>query len=145
MPYATATDILTAHGPDALYVADRDGDGQVETPAVVRALDAATAEINSFLGVRYPMPLPSVDALVVQLCVDIAVYRLAQTHDRLTDEIRKRYDDAIATLKRLAKGEQMLLVPTVPGGPEPAPTPDPRPIVTNGPPRIFSRDQTRGL
>ena len=81
---------------------------------------------------------------VMQLCVDITLYRLALTADVLSDELRRRYDDALATLKRLGKGEQSLHI--APGEGEEAPADNsPRPIVTSGPERIFTREELRDL
>ena len=103
MAYATKDDIVTLYSETALYVADRDGDGLPDEAAISRALSGASSEIDSFLGVRYPVPLPHVTDLVMQMTVDMALYRLASSNDVLTDEHRRRYEDAIAHLKRLGK------------------------------------------
>lgn len=144
MPYATDADIVDLYGPDALVVADRDGDGMAESPAVARALSSATDEIDSYLGVRYAVPLAHVPGVVRQACVDIALYRLALSADVLSDEHRRRYEDALAHLRRIAKGEATLVLPAVPGDPPPGDN-SPQPIVTGGPPRLFSREKMRDL
>lgn len=143
MAYATQSDIETLYGADALVVADRDGDGEADAAAVARALDAASAEIDTYLAVRYPLPLPGVPAMLRQWCVDIAVYRLALAADVRSDEHRTRYEDALAALKRVADGKAALVFPTDPEAPA-APV-SPRPIVAGGPPRLFSRDTLRDL
>ncbi|MBR3371175.1 MAG: DUF1320 domain-containing protein [Rhodobacteraceae bacterium] len=144
MAYATPADIADIYGPDALLVADRDGDGMAETAAVARALTAASEEIDSHIGVRYRLPLPAVPGLLRQLAVDIALYRLAATADVQSEIHRTRYEDARATLKRLAEGKAALVLPPEPQA-EPTPDTSPRPIVTGGPDRIFSREKMRGL
>ncbi len=107
MAYATPTEILTRCGEDALYaVADRDGDGVLDTEAIGRALDDATAEIDSYLAARYPLPLPVVPKIVTILCVDIALYRLAPDHR--TDERRQRYEDAVKLLRAISEGKANL-------------------------------------
>jgi len=144
MPYAAQSDIVTLYSEDALFVADRDGDGVVDAPAVERALTYASSEIDSHIAVRYPIPLDlPVPDLVVQFCVDIALYRLALSADVLSDEHRRRYEDALASLKRIGEGKQVLDV-AVPVGEDPSDN-SPRPIVTGGPERLFSRDKMRDL
>lgn len=147
MAYATRTDIETLYSAGALYVADRDGDGTPEDAAIVRALDGASGEIDAFLRVRYDVPVAPVPDLLVQIAVDIALYRLALSADVLSEEHRRRYEDALSQLKMLSDGRMMLPPPPVdPNDPDSAPQLDgPRPIVASGPPKIFSRDQTRDL
>lgn len=148
MAYAILTDITTIYGPNALYVADRDGDGAAETGAVDRALQSASDEIDSYLAVRYQLPLAETPGMLVQACVDIAVYRLAQTADVLSDELRRRYDDTIAFLKRIADGKAALVFTAAT---PPVTTPDgqvitgAQPIVAGGPPRLFTRDALRDI
>lgn len=105
MTYAAKDDIEKIHGTDALErVADRDGDGEIDTDAVDLALESASSEIDSYISVRYDVPLASPSPMVKQVCVDIAVYRLAVSTTRLTDEMRQRYEDAVEWLKSIAKG-----------------------------------------
>ncbi|SMH35876.1 gp436 family protein [Maritimibacter sp. HL-12] len=146
MAYATQTDIEELYGANALYVADRDGDGVADVAAVTRALQLASGEIDSFLGVRYSVPLTHVPEIVGQACVDIALYRLALSADVLSEEHRRRYEDTIAHLKRIAKGEAMLVLPAEPlvEGEEPLPD-GPQPIVAGGPEKLWTRDKTRDL
>lgn len=108
MPYATQQDIIDRYGSDTLHIAaDRDNDGVLDTAAITRALDDATAEINVYVGARYDLPLSTVPTVLVKLCVDIALYQLA-TGTAGTDERRQRYEDAVALLKRIATGELQL-------------------------------------
>lgn len=147
MAYASQTDIETIYGAQALYIADRDGDGVADVAAVTRALDAASDEIDTYLTVRYALPLASVPAVLGQLAVDIALYRLAASHDVLTEELRRRYEDAVAHLRRIARGEAGLPMPAVtdPETGESFGDGRPQPIVAGGPPRLFSREKMRGL
>lgn len=147
MAYATKDDIVALYSEDALYVADRDGDGVPDETAITRALKLASGEIDSFLGVRFSLPLPETPDLLVQFCVDIAIYRLASSRDVLSDEHRTRYDDAIKHLKEIARGTATLNLPSE-AGEEGAETllPDrPQPIVSGGPEREFTREKMRGL
>lgn len=148
MAYATQTDITDLYGADALYVADRNRDGAVDTVAVDRALVSASGEIDSFLAVRYQLPLHEVPGVLVQFCVDIAVYRLALSADVLSEEHRRRYEDTLGHLKLIAAGKAALVFLTpVPADPntDPSVASGVQPIVVGGPPRIFSRDEMRDL
>ena len=147
MAYATLDDITDIYGDRALYVADHDGTGIVNTAAVDRALTSASDEIDTYLGTRYTLPLAEVPGFLRQLCVDIALYRLALSADVLSEEHRRRYEDARSALQRLADGRAALVF-TQSGSEDPA-APDaasgPRPVVVGGPPRLFSRDMMRDL
>lgn len=146
--YATQSDIVALYGEDILHVADRDGDGVVDVASVDAALADASAEVDSYLAVRYALPLPEGTNVSVlrRITADIAIYSLAQSRDILTEELRRRYEDALKALMRLSSGQQTLIVPATP---DPDADPDapidgsPRPVVQDGPERLFSRDQTR--
>lgn len=148
MAYASQADITLIYSPDALYVADRDGDGVPDAPAIARAMVSASGEIDSYIGARYSLPLDETPALLVQFCVDIAVYRLALARDVLTEEHRRRYDDTIKHLKDIARGSAALIFSVAGGGDagsESAAPARPQPIVSGGPERLFTRAKMRGL
>ncbi len=147
MAYATQDDITLIYSDDALYVADRDNDGVVDDAAIARALKSASGEIDSYLGVRYSLPLESTPDLLVQFCVDIAIYRLALSRDVLSEEHRRRYEDTLKHLEKIAKGTASLNLGSAGTGEDGAaavPT-RPRPIVSGGPARVFTRDKMLGL
>ena len=109
MSYASAEQVKERHGADAvLLLADRDGDGAADDGVIERALEDASAEIDTYLAAKYDLPLAETPAVLTRLAADIAVYRLAAEADRATDERRRRYEDAVALLKRIAKGEASL-------------------------------------
>ncbi len=148
MAYATQADIEAIYSPDALYVADRDGDGAAEAAAVTRALQSASDEIDSYIGLRYQVPLDpaALPGVIRQACVDIALYRLALGADVLSEEHRRRYEDAVTLMRRIGKGEAMLPLPDPAPAPGETPLPDGvRPIVTGGPDKVWTRAKTRGL
>lgn len=95
MIYATHADIIAAYGEDALWVADRDDDALVDEGVTAAALEGASAEIDAYLAARYPLPLAEAPLVLRRPCVDIAVYRLSGDGGALTDEKRRRYEDAI--------------------------------------------------
>ncbi|HBD18677.1 MAG TPA: DUF1320 domain-containing protein [Arenimonas sp.] len=103
MAYATAQELSDRVGSDALAaVSDRDGDAVIEDEAVTHALDDASADIDSYLAARYTLPLAAAPAAVKRVCIDIAMYHLSG--NRTTEEVEKRYKNAIAWLRDIAKG-----------------------------------------
>lgn len=141
MAYATQQDIIDRYGEDQLLIlADRDRDNVVDADVVARALADADAEINLHVGALYDLPLASVPAGLVQIAVDIALYRMCGTADLATEESRKRYEDARATLRRIAKREISL-------GPEPEQAGGlvQAPAIVGGTTRVFSRGRGGGL
>lgn len=146
MPYAASADIEAIYGADLLSrVGDPDFDGVVDAAAVDAALQRASDEIDSFIGARHTLPLAATPPVLVQICVDVAVYRLAQSGAVRTDEDRTRYEDAVAHLGRIAKGTASLGLPASTDPDDPTADQGPRPIVTSGPARIFTRDLMRGV
>ncbi|WP_040728227.1 gp436 family protein [Thiomicrorhabdus sp. Kp2] len=115
MNYATQIDIENRYGTDSLLVvADRNDDQVVDAEVVTAALEDASAEIDSYVGVKYALPLATVPRVLSQLCVDIAFYKLSADADMATEERRQRYDDAIGLLKRFSRGEVTLGLPQPP-------------------------------
>ncbi len=146
MAYATKADIITIYSEDVLYVADRDGDGVSDDAAIERALSSASDEIDSYLGVRFTVPYSHPSEILTQLCVDMAIYRLANTRDVMTETIKDRYNDSIKHLIRISDGKATLPSPPTAEGEEPDPQFEAaQPIVQTGPERLFTREKTRGL
>jgi phage gp36-like protein len=148
MSYAQVTDIESRFpNRDLVQLTNEDPTATTVNTAVVQtALNDASAEIDTWLEARFALPLANPPASLVRLCCDIAMYRM-QTLRPLHDvtDARRRYDDAVATLGRVAAGA--LTLGLAPNGMEP---PDPlTPAVTlvqaggdsSGtlPSRLFSR------
>lgn len=105
MAYATLQDMIDAKGIDAvLVVADRSHSGAPDAAAVANALDDASSTIDGYLSERFDLPLPTAPSWGKRLCIDIAVYLLADSGGAVTDTIKDRYDAAIAMLRDVSKG-----------------------------------------
>jgi phage gp36-like protein len=121
----------------------------VNTTALQQVVDDASAEIDGYLESRFALPLNDPPAVLDRLCCDIAMYRLQglrPLHD--IADARKRYEDAIALLVQVARGEVTLglsadnveppqaqdAVRTQAGG-------DPSGVL---PPRVFDRGSLKG-
>lgn len=108
MPYATYNDVKTIYQESVLarllYNEDLAEPG-IDTAQMDRALVEATAEIDTHLSARYPVPLPAPPPIVRRLCVDIAVYLVALPAEKMTEEITTRYKAAVKLLERIAEGK----------------------------------------
>lgn len=109
MAYATSTNVTERYSnAELLIVSDRDGNGTADTGIITQALDDASSEMDAYLGARYSLPLSSTPDMLVRICVDIAMYRMSENAASMTDERRRRYDDAIAFLRNIADGKATL-------------------------------------
>jgi phage gp36-like protein len=82
--------------------------GEVELADLTETNDFNAAEadaaslIDGYLASRYSLPLASVPAMVKGWAGDILRFKLWDDH--APEEVRRRYDDALAQLKMLAQG-----------------------------------------
>lgn len=105
MTYATQTDLVDRFGSaELVQLTDRatPATGAIDTAVLGKALADADDTINSYLSIRYALPLASAPAILKRLAADIARYALYE--DRVTEAVQKRYDDAIRFLKDVAAG-----------------------------------------
>ena len=112
MTYATAEQVIERYGAGTVQLlTDRAGAGVLDPVVLERALADAAAEIAlGWLEIRSAAFFSARLAaeVLTRLAVDIAVYRLAAGADLATDERRRRYEDAVKLLERLARGEASL-------------------------------------
>lgn len=100
---------------------------QAENSMSVEAtLQDASEEIDGYIAVRYSLPLTETPQNLKRLACDIARYKLWKS--RASDEVRQRYEDAIAFLKLIANNKASLLIKnavtneTLPGPPKQQPS-----------------------
>ena len=106
MSYATIDDIKNRYGEDFLYtIADRNNDDALDIIAVENALSDASGLLDSYLSTRYSLPFKHIPSLLKRICVDVAVYWLAEDGSGTTEEKRQRYNDAVQWLEGIARGE----------------------------------------
>ena len=108
MPYATRQDIEQSYGAqrlETLVAADLDMDA-----AIGRAVAAASAEIDLYIGRRYPLSLSEpYPPLVAAWCIDLACWKLAGSAAQNSDEVQRRADRVLAMLKDVAAGKVSIL------------------------------------
>lgn len=114
--YLTLDDLIQRFGRnEILDLAEDESDASGETIDQARvdvAIADAAGEIDSALaGAGYQLPLEAVPAIIAAYACDIARYRLYD--DRATEQVAKRYDDAIKALRAIASGVLKLGLPQV--------------------------------
>jgi len=109
-PYATVTDLVDRFGESELIdLTDRAQPpaGMIDADVAGKALADACGEADAYLGVRYSLPLTApVPLVLVAVVCDIARYRLYE--NRATEEVRKRYEDAVRWLRDVSRGAAVL-------------------------------------
>lgn len=141
MPYATQAQLSDRFGADLLVrLTDRGPlpTGEIDSDVVARALADADALIDGYLAARYQLPLATVPALVVDLALAIAVYKL---HVFQPDpKIEADHKAALSTLRDIARGDIRLAV----AGVEPVTSDGGGAVVTDRE-RPFTADKMTGF
>lgn len=84
-------------------------DGEEADPAVVaEAIAQADGEIDSYLGMRYQVPLAPTPARVKALSVELAIYHLYSRRSVAPPVRRQQYEAAVAFLKQVAAGQAVI-------------------------------------
>lgn len=97
---------------EVLLLADRAHTGEADESVTARALSDATDLINQYLRVRYSVPVSPVPPTLRRVCGDLAMYALSTDNGLLTDDKRRRYEDALRLLRDLANGTAELGLPS---------------------------------
>lgn len=135
MAYAAQTDMVNRFGNDEVVaLTDRSLTGEIDPTVLGEALDAASAQIDTYLSGRYQLPLATIPPYLVKICCDIARYELCTGSTRGTPEIEERNKAALRFLELAAAGKVTLGVTTT-GQVQTSNT-----IEFNGGSRIFSRN-----
>lgn len=114
MGYATKEDIDDLYGEDLLVrVADYDRDGTPDDAVVAKGLQAADEICDAYLSAQYTIPVTPTPGVVKNCAIDIAVYKMALGRTGRTDEMRVRYEDALALLEKISTGKVGLGLPPV--------------------------------
>ena len=94
---------------------DDEKTGEIDTDKITKAIEDAESEVNGYLGKRYVVPIaPPVPNLVQKLSTDIAVWNVWRRRQRAPENVRQAYEDAIKRLEKIAAGEIVLDVETLP-------------------------------
>lgn len=114
MAYATVADLIAAFGSqEVIALTDRDGRpeaeiGTVDSTVALEALERASSEADTYIAVRYALPLPTVPQALVAVVCDIARFRLSGGEVTESTPIADRHKAAMAWLKDIAAGRAVL-------------------------------------
>ena len=99
IPQADLADLTVESGevPDSLIIID--------------AISKAGAEIDSYLGVKYVVPLATPPDRVKALAVDLAIYHLYSRRSIVPPVWQQRHDAAVAFLKQVVAGQMVIVGP----------------------------------
>ncbi len=141
MAYCTNDDVETRIGAkDLAALADYDGDGSPDPAVVGEAVSNAEALIDSYLGVRFSVPieLPGGGApqALKMRAVNLAVYFLRLGRDSVTEDARAQYEADVAWLGRVVDGQVSLGV-----DPEPTASAAASAVRYESQDRVFGRDE----
>ena len=103
--YATRDDLIKRFGENEIANLEA---MQTSLTAVSDALQDATEEIDTYIAVQYNLPLPNAPNTLKRVACNIARFRLY--YQQPTDEVRKRYEDEIVYLKRIADKKAVLSI-----------------------------------
>jgi len=135
MTFATASDLEARFGStELLQLADRENVGAIDQAVVEAHLQDADAEIISMIGAAVTIDPGAPPLNLKRLACDIARYKLHGAS--APEDVRKRYEDAVRFLARVADGKA-----TLDGGSN-APTqaqPSPLAAASEASPRRFKR------
>ncbi|MGD9699472.1 DUF1320 domain-containing protein [Acinetobacter sp.] len=101
--YATRNDLEARFGEGELQQLEM---MQTVGNSIEEALQDASEEIDSYIAVKYVLPLPSIPSTLKRIACNITRYRLY--FQQPTEEVENRYKAEIDFLKRIADGKATL-------------------------------------
>ncbi len=146
MNYITNSDIELRLGHAGyVHLSDDDGDGAADEDVVNEARAAAEGELDSYLAFRHATPIdlvahPELAGLLKSVALDLAEYRLRLRRPPVGEDARRRRDETIEWLRRIADGTVAL--PAT--GDLPGPTSRGPIAEVLGSERLLSRDELEG-
>ena len=107
MAYCTRDNLVQRFGQREIDdLLDRDNNDSDDTDTLTQTIADADSLIDSYVSAKYQTPLSPVPQIITYISCDITRFMLWD--DNAPEEVRKRYDDAIARLKDIAKGMMKL-------------------------------------
>ncbi len=106
--YATKQDLIDRDEQMLWNFAINRETGELNDTYINQALEQADDEINSFLGRRYQLPLPTVPGMLNKIAIIIAFYWLADRDQQATNLLEERYKMQLETLREIASGKREL-------------------------------------
>lgn len=140
MVYCTLDDIYgSIDAQDVIDYTDDEDTGAVNMIRVDQAIAGAGALIDSHMGGRYVVPLNPVPDMILELAVDIAIYKIASRRGKAPEGRREKFDDAVKLLEKIAAGKAV-----VPGAASAATESGNHPVKITSAGKVFSRESLKG-
>jgi phage gp36-like protein len=111
MAYCSEDDLLKMIPQSELAELTAESGEVPDSLIIIDAISKAEAEIDSYLGVRYVVPLSAPPAQVKALAVDLAIYHLYTRRSVVPMVRQQKYDAAVAFLKQVAAGQIVIVGP----------------------------------
>jgi len=111
MAYCTEDDLIKMISPSELAELTVESGEVPDSLIIAEAISKAEAEIDSYLGVRYVVPLASPPARVKALAVDLAIYHLYSRRSVAPPVRQQKYEAVVAFLKQVAAGQAVIIGP----------------------------------
>lgn len=141
MTYCTLDDVKNRMDENEIIrYTDDDGIGNINTDVTDKALAAADALIDSHLAVKYTVPVSPVTDVLIDLAVDITIYKIHARRPGVPADVRTRYEDAVKYLEKAAAGKIL-----IPGAAPAASSQSAGGVLISGPVRIFTRTGMEGF
>lgn len=113
MAYCTRDDLESRFGTiEIADLLDQDNNGNEDGQRLDSAIADAGALVDGYIAGRYAVPLETTPALIKDVACDVTRYKLWR--NRAPEEVQKRYDQAISTLRDISRGVISLPPGTVP-------------------------------
>ncbi len=109
--YLTREEILNEISADTLALITSNDGSLIDWDKVDKAIQDASAVIDSYLSSRYSVPLSTVPRLIKKICSDLTIYELYQSAisnnyiAETPEGIKERHDKAMEILKDISAGK----------------------------------------
>jgi len=111
MAYCSEEDLLKMIPQSELAELTAESGEVPDSLIIAEAISKAEAEIDSYLGVKYVVPLAAPPARVKTLAVELAVYHLYSRRSVMPPVRQQNYEEAVAFLKQVAAGQVVIVGP----------------------------------
>jgi phage gp36-like protein len=111
MAYCTEDDLLKMIPQAELVDLTVDSGDVPDNLIIAEVISKADAEIDSYLGIKYMVPVSPTPDQVKALSVDLAIYHLYSRRNLVPPVRQQKYKDAVAFLKQVAAGQAVIMGP----------------------------------
>jgi len=105
MAYCTESDLADIKTTAELaQLADLNGDGVADSDVIAKAIDRADRLIDSYVGVKYEVPLDTVPDTIQNCSISLTIYYLYLARGAVNDDVREEYKAQVRWLEKIAAG-----------------------------------------